>query len=385
MILRNATVCNDFFERVQKSVHIDGERISGIDKEMPDEQVGIDLKGCTILPGLIDIHIHGAAGADVCDGTPYAIGKISGYLASRGVTTFCATTMTTSCLELEHVIKNVVHCMKGSPTGARIHGIHLEGPFLCRDKCGVQNEEYILAPDIEYFKRLNDCFPGAISIVDVAPEAPNGISFIEEASRICPVSLSHSDADYDTAREAITHGLSHVSHLFNAMSPIGHRNPGAVPAIFEAKQVTAELICDGIHLHPAILRMAFSLLGRDRTIVVSDSMRAAGMPDGEYLLGDRKVLVYDKRTSYANGRLAGSTTSMIDELRNLINMGIPWDHAVRSATINPARRLGIDSETGSISNGKYADITVIDSKMNVVMTMVRGKIVYRAGVMEQII
>lgn len=383
MILKNALVCSDSFEKMNASVRIDGERISAIEKDLPSEHVGIDLKGYTILPGLIDIHVHGAAGADVCDGTPDAIDKISDYLASRGVTTFCATTMTTSCLELEHIIGNVVKCMKGSKAGARIQGIHLEGPFLCREKCGVQNEKYILSPDIDYFKRLNDCFPGAISIVDVAPEAPNGMSFIEEASRICPVSLSHSDADYDIAREAIKHGLSHVSHLFNAMSPIGHRNPGAVPAVFEAKQVTAELICDGVHLHPAILRMAFSLLGRDRTIVVSDSMRAAGMPDGEYLLGDRKVLVYDKRTSYANGRLAGSTTSMIDELKNLVQIGIPWEHVIRSATINPARRLGIDSETGSIAIGKYADITVLDSEMNVVMTMVRGKIVYRVGAWEQ--
>jgi N-acetylglucosamine-6-phosphate deacetylase len=383
MILKNAIVCSDTFEKIQACVHINGERISGIFKESPAENIGIDLRGCTILPGLIDMHIHGAAGADVCDATSDAIDKISGYLASRGVTTFCATTMTSSCLELEHVIKNVVHYMKGSPTGARIHGIHLEGPFLCAGKCGVQNEKYILAPDIEYFKRLNDCFPGVISIVDVAPEGPNGMSFIEEASKICPVSLSHSDADYDTAREAISHGLSHVSHLFNAMRPIGHRDPGAVLAVFDDKQVTAELICDGIHLHPAIIRMAFTLLGRDRTIVVSDSMRAAGMPDGEYVLGDREVLVYDKRTSYANGRLAGSTTSMIEELKNLVQIGIPWDHAVRSATINPARRLGVDAETGSIACGKYADITVIDSEMNVVMTMVRGKIVYRAEVWEQ--
>jgi N-acetylglucosamine-6-phosphate deacetylase len=383
MFLKNALVCSDSFELIQASVRIEGERISGIVEDFPTDSVGIDLKGYTILPGLIDIHVHGAAGADVCDGTPEAIEKISGYLATQGVTTFCATTMTTSCLELEHIIKNVVKCMKGVPTGSRIHGIHLEGPFLCREKCGVQNEQYILSPDIDYFKRLNDCFPGVISIVDVAPEAPNGMSFIEAAGRICPVSLSHSDADYDTAKAAISHGLSHASHLFNAMSTIGHRNPGAVPAIFEAEQVTAELICDGIHLHPAILRMAFSLLGRDRTIVVSDSMRAAGMPDGEYLLGDRKVLVYDKRTSYANGRLAGSTTSMIEELKNLVRIGISWDHVIRSATINPARRLGIHAETGSITNGKYADVTVVDSEMNVVMTMVRGKIVYRAGVWEQ--
>lgn len=383
MILKNALVCSDTFEKIQASVCIDGKRISGIEAGSSTDNDGIDLRGCTILPGFIDIHIHGAAGADVCDATTDAICKISDYLASRGVTTFCATTMTTSCLELESVIKNVVNCMNSNLSGAGIHGIHLEGPFLSAGKCGVQNEKYILSPDINYFKRLVDCFPGIISIVDVAPEGTNGISFIEEASKLCTVSLSHSDANYETAKEAFSHGLTHVSHLFNAMRPISHRDPGAVPAVFEDKRVTAELICDGIHLHPAILRMAFSLLGRERTIIVSDSMRATGMPDGEYLLGDRKILVYDKRTSYANGRLAGSTTSMADEVKNLLEMGIPWDHVIRSATINPARRLGISEETGSITRGKYADITVVDKDMNIVMTIVHGKIVYRAEAREQ--
>ncbi|MBN1892174.1 MAG: amidohydrolase family protein, partial [Clostridiales bacterium] len=195
----------------------------------------------------------------------------------------------------------------------------------------------------------------------------------------CVISLSHSSADYDTVTEAIRHGLSHASHLFNAMTPINHRGPGAVVALFDNKKATAELICDGIHLHPAIIRMAFALLGRDRTIVASDSMRAAGMPDGEYFLGGKKVLVYDKRTSYANGRLAGSTTSVLEEVRNLIRFGIAYDHAIRSATINPARRISIDKETGSIERGKFADLTVLDQEMNVVMTMVKGKIVYRAS------
>lgn len=383
MILKNALVCTENFEQIQLSVRIDGERISGIYNDMIEANETIDLKGCTILPGFIDIHVHGAAGADVCDGTPDAIRKISEYLASRGVTTFLPTTMTTSCIELEHIIKNISECMKVGTAGARIHGIHLEGPFLCAEKCGVQNEKYILSPDIEYFKNLNTGFPGMISIVDVAPETLKAMPFIEEAGKICIVSLSHSDADYDTAREAISHGLLHVTHLFNAMSPIGHRNPGVVTAVFDDKLVTAELICDGIHLHPAIIRMAFSLLGRNRTIVVSDSMRAAGMPDGEYMLGDKKIHVNNQRTSYANGRLAGSTTSLIDELKILIRIGIPWDHAVRSMTINPAERLGIDSETGSVKTGKYADLTVIDNEMNVVMTMVRGKITYRAGVLER--
>jgi N-acetylglucosamine-6-phosphate deacetylase len=269
--------------------------------------------------------------------------------------------------------------MNEENSGARVQGIHMEGPFLSLGKCGVQNKKFIMPPDIDYFKQLTESFPGVILIVDVAPETKNAMEFITEASKICTVSLSHSQADYDTANLAIEFGLSHASHLFNAMNPINHRFPNAVSAILDHKQVSAELICDGIHLHPSVLRMAFALLGENRSIVVSDAIRAAGMPDGEYYLGGKKVLVHDKRTSFENGSLAGSTTSILAEFSNLIRYGIPWSQAVRSVSINPARRIGIDHETGSISIGKYADLTVLDKDLHVVMTIVRGKIAYRAN------
>lgn len=360
------------------ALRIEGERIKGLCADDGSEGDRISLPGCMILPGFIDLHIHGAAGSDVCDGTPEAIRTISSYLARQGVTRFCPTTMTTSSLELEHIIGNIAQCMDKGVPGAGIHGIHLEGPFLSLEKCGVQNEKHIMNPDINYFRRLNETFPEVIRIVDIAPEKEGSMQFIEAASKYCVVSLSHSGSDYETAREAIRSGLSHVSHLFNAMTPINHRFPGAVMAVFDDDIVTAELICDGVHLHESIIRLAFLLLGRDRAITVSDSMRAAGMPDGEYFLGGKKVLVYDKRTSYANGRLAGSTTTMIEEIKNLMHYGISFENAIRSATINPARRLSIDSVTGSIERGKLADLTVIDKDMNVVLTVVKGKIVYRA-------
>jgi N-acetylglucosamine-6-phosphate deacetylase len=377
MILANAMVCDENFRLTESDLRVEGDRIVGLCSDGVPAEERIDLHGCTILPGLIDIHIHGAAGADVCDGTPESVRTISEHLAKQGVTRFCPTTMTTSCLNLEHIIHNISACMDKGMPGAVIHGIHLEGPFLSAEKCGVQNGKSIMNPDIDYFKRLNESFPKVIRIVDIAPEKPCAMPFIDEASKICAVSVSHSSADYETVTEAIHHGLSHASHLFNAMTPINHRSPGAVMAVFDNERVTAELICDGIHLHPSIIRMAFSLLGRDRTIIVSDSMRAAGMPDGEYLLGGKKILVYDRRTSYANGRLAGSTTSLIEEIRNLLRYGISYDHVIRSATINPARRLSIDHLTGSIERGKLADLAVLDKDMNVVMTMVKGRIVHR--------
>ncbi len=380
MILANALICDENFRLTESDLRVDGERIVGPCSGDRTKEECVDLRGCTILPGFIDIHIHGAAGADVCDGTPESIRTISGHLATQGVTRFCPTTMTTSCLELEHIIRNISDSMEKGVPGAEIHGIHLEGPFLSADKCGVQNEKYIMDPDIKYFKRLNESFPNVIRIVDIAPEKPSAMDFIEDASKICTVSASHSSADYATVTEAIRHGLSHASHLFNAMTPINHRSPGAVMAVFDDDSVTAELICDGIHLHPSIIRMAFRLLGRDRTIIVSDSMRASGMPDGEYALGGKKVLVYDKRTSYANGRLAGSVTSVIEEIRNLLRYGIPYDRVIRSATVNPARRLQIDHLTGSIGRGKLADLVAVDAEMNVVMTMVRGRIVHRVAV-----
>ena len=378
MILSNTLICDDNFRLVEGSLRVEGENIAGMCSDELSGEDKINLHGFTVLPGFIDIHIHGAAGSDVCAASPEAIRNISAYLASRGVTRFCPTTMTTSSLELEHIIKNVSEMMGKSLPGADIHGIHLEGPFLSAEKCGVQNEKYIMNPDIAYLKRLNATFPKVIAIVDIAPEKEGSMRFIEEVSSICPVSISHSCADYETTTNAVKYGLCHASHLFNAMTPINHRSPGAVMAIFDHDRVTAELICDGIHLHPSIIRMAFSLLGKDRVIVVSDSMRAAGMPDGEYFLGGKKVLVYDKRTSYANGRLAGSTTSLIDEVKNLLRYGIPFDEVIRAVSINPASRLSINTFTGSIERGKKADLTVVDKDMNVVMTMVKGKIVYRA-------
>lgn len=379
MLLANALVCDENFRMIDSALRIEKDRIAGlVSEDTPAADDRINLNGCMILPGFIDVHIHGAAGADICDGTPEAIRTVSHFLSTRGVTRFCPTTMTTSALDLEHIISNIASCMNKETNGAMIQGIHLEGPFLSAEKCGIQNEKFIKNPDISYFKRLNDTFPGAIRIVDVAPEKEGAMEFVEEASKICSVSMSHTSADYKIATDAIRRGLSHASHLFNAMPPLNHRNPGAVMAVFDSEKVTAELICDGIHIHPAIIRMAFSLLGRDRTIVVSDSMRAAGMPDGEYFLGGKKVLVYDKRTSYANGRLAGSVSNLLEEFKNLIRYGIPFDHAVRSVTINPARRLKIDSVTGSIEKGKFADLTVLDKNMNVRMTILMGKIIYRA-------
>lgn len=378
MILKNATIWNDAFEPVCASIYVKEDRINRIVPGESDEKEGIDLRRHNIVPGFIDLHIHGSAGADTCDATIDAFQTMSSYLSSRGVTSFCATTMTTSSLDIEYTISEIHKAKNMRFKGARLCGAHFEGPFLSAEKCGAQNKEYILDPDINYFMRLLNSYPDTIKIVDIAPEAKGAIDFIEQAAINCKVSLSHSAADYETTKKAIDSGLSHASHLFNAMTPINHRAPGAVCAIMEDERVSAELICDLIHVHPALIRMTFNILGQDRVVIVSDAMRAAGMPDGEYIMGGQKVWVVDRRTNYANGRLAGSTCSMMDGFINALSIGVPFSSALRAATINPARVINMHNDIGSISVGKKADLLVLDQSNNLKMTIVDGRIVYKS-------
>lgn len=251
----------------------------------------------------------------------------------------------------------------------------MEGPYISPDRLGTQKDKYIRRPDWSEFRRLYDGCGGIICLVDIAPEEEGAREFIENASGICRVSLAHSQANYDQAKESFRWGITHVTHLFNAMSGLNHRGPGVVGAVFDDDHVKAELICDGLHIHPAVLRRAFRILGEDRTVVVSDSMRAAGMPDGEYELGGQMVKVSDGRARLADGTIAGSTTNLLTEVKNLIRFEIPIRQAVKSATINPAIQIGAEDEIGSIAKGKQADLIVLDKDYNLLMTIARGKIV----------
>lgn len=374
MILKNATVFNGDFEKVSADVAIEGERISKIgDLSGADE---LDLTDMTVMPGLIDIHIHGCGGADAGDATPEALETMSQTLVKNGITSFCPASMTLSFEELTKIFANIDE-MKNKVGGAYIHGANMEGPYIAMSKKGAQNPLYVRNPDKEEFKRLFDGCNGSIKVVDIAPECDGGDEFIKEIQPICPVSIAHTDAGYDEAVHAIELGVRHITHLFNAQSGLHHRKPGVVGAAFDVgkeKGVRAELICDGFHIHPATLRIAFRAMGEDGTVIVSDSMKAAGCPDGDYDLGGQPVYVRDGKALLADGTIAASTSNVYKELKNVISFGIPEKQAVKSATINPAKAIRADKETGSIEEGKLADILVVDKDYNIKLVIVKGKI-----------
>lgn len=374
MILKNATVFNGDFEKVRADVAIEGERISKIGDLSGEDE--LDLTDMTVMPGLIDIHIHGCGGADAGDATPEALETMSQTLVKNGITSFCPASMTLSFEELTKIFANIDE-MKNKVGGAYIHGANMEGPYIAMSKKGAQNPLYVRNPDKEEFKRLFDGCNGSIKVVDIAPECDGGDEFIKEIQPICPVSIAHTDAGYDEAVHAIELGVRHITHLFNAQSGLHHRKPGVVGAAFDIgkeKGVRAELICDGFHIHPATLRIAFRAMGEDGTVIVSDSMKAAGCPDGDYDLGGQPVYVRDGKALLADGTIAASTSNVYKELKNVISFGIPEKQAVKSATINPAKAIRADKETGSIEEGKLADILVVDKDYNIKLVIVKGKI-----------
>ena len=374
MILKNAEVFNGDFEKIRADVKIDGEKISKIGNFSSED--GLDLTGLVVMPGLIDMHIHGCGGADTGDATPEALETMSQTLAKNGVTSFCPASMTHSFEELTKIFANI-DAMKDKVGGAYIHGANMEGPYIAMSKKGAQNPLYVRNPDKEEFKKLYEGCNGAIRVVDIAPECDGGDEFIKEIQPICPVSIAHTDAGYDEAVHAIELGVRHITHLFNAQSGLHHRKPGVVGAAFDvgrANGVRAELICDGFHIHPATLRIAFREMGEDGTVIISDSMKAAGCPDGDYDLGGQPVYVRDGKALLADGTIAASTSNVYKELKNVISFGIPEKQAVKSATINPAKAIRVDDKTGSIEEGKLADILVVDKDYNKKLVIVKGEI-----------
>lgn len=358
---------------------VDNGRISAIGKEIlsvPADEEEYDLSGMILIPGFIDLHIHGAMGADTSDGTVEALSKISSYLVSKGVTSFCPTTMMIPEEDVKRVLLSADH-FKREETGSRVLGVRLEGPFLSKEKCGVQNTDHAMDPNTEYVKEILSGFSeDLISIIDIAPELPGSLNFITEMKEKYVLSCAHTASTYQTCREAINAGIRHATHLFNAMNPLGHHEPGAPGALLEDKDVTCELICDGLHVHPALLKIAFTVLGEDRAVVVSDAMRAAGMPDGIYDLGGKAVNVVNGKTDFGDGRLAGSTTDIHAEFLNLLKIGIPMRTALKACTLNPAKVLKIDGDTGTLEIGKYADMVALDKNNNVRKVWVKGKLVF---------
>lgn len=369
MLLIHANYLDEDFRLVQGDIEIEDGKILRVGKDLPrkEEDLAVDCAGSyTVVPGFVDVHIHGCAGADTCDATREALEAMAAFLLAHGVTSFCPTTMTTSRETIQAALlaaKDMMdHPMEG---GARVVGVNMEGPFIAKERKGAQKEEDILPPDFPLFQRFYEESGGIVRLVDVAPEQPGGLDFVEKASQLCTVSIAHTTADYDQAKAAFDKGVTHATHLFNAMSGLHHRKPGVVGAVFDDSRVRGELICDGFHIHPAVLRAAFRLLG-DRALIVSDSMRANGMPEGEaFDLGGQMVTVHQGKALLPDGTIAGSVTNLHQEIKNLVSFGVPFEQAVKAATLLPARAIGLDGEIGSIAPGKRADLVALDENLDI--------------------
>ena len=373
MFYKNARIfCSDFRFHLGAFEVKDGRFGAILPSEVPED--AIDLKGATVIPGLIDVHNHGNSGADFSDGDYEGLKRMAAYLAKNGITGFAPASMTLPYVVLEKAFANARKLADEAPENhSRLYGIQMEGPYFSEKKKGAQNGEYLKAPDFEGFKKLYDGCGGLVRIADVAPELPGAAEFIEKASKLCTVSVAHTDASYDHARMAFEKGTTHLTHLYNAMPGIHHRNPGVIPAAAENRHVLAELICDGMHVHPASVRLAFTIFGGERMVLISDALRCCGMPDGEYELGGQPVFLAGGVAKLADGTLAGSATNLFDCMVNAILFGIEEKDAVRAATFNPACALGVQDKTGSIATGKIADFIICRSDYT-------GKRVFMSGV-----
>lgn len=346
------------------------------DLELQDTEI-VDGKGCYAIPGLIDMHFHGCMGDDFCDGTKEAIARIAEYEASIGVTAMAPATMTLPVEELEQILKVAAEYKKGATKGADLIGINMEGPFISSAKKGAQDEKNMILCDTEVCQRFLNASDGLVKFVGIAPEeSENSLEFIEKMKDKVNISLAHTNADYDTAKAAFDAGANHAVHLYNAMPAFTHREPGVVGAVSDSRHVTAELICDGVHIHPSTVRATFKMMGENRMILISDSMRATGMPEGQYTLGGLDVNVVGNRaTLVSDGALAGSVTNLMDCMRTVVKkMGIPLETAVACATMNPAKSLGEYDKYGSISKGKKANVVLLDEELDLQMVVKDGEI-----------
>jgi N-acetylglucosamine-6-phosphate deacetylase len=334
-----------------------------------DGQADLDAQGAYLIPGLVDIHTHGAMGEDFSDGKPDGLQPMADYYAAHGVTSFLATTMTLP----ESVLTPAMHAIRDFKRsgGAKCAGVHLEGPFLGFAKRGAQAAENLHLPDTALFDRLNEASGGKVKMVTVACEEEGAMDFIGYVSQHATVSLGHTSCDYDQAMEAFARGASHATHLFNGMEGLHHRKPGIVAAAMDA-HASVELICDGLHIHPAVIRLVHQLYG-DKLNLISDSLRCAGMPDGDYMLGGQPITMKGgKATLRGTDTLAGSSIALMDAVRNVVRFGLPLADAVYAATTAPAQAVGL-SDVGVIRTGCAADLVLLGRDLSIQAVYVDGE------------
>ena len=358
MFYTNARIFVDNEFRMGAFEVVDGKFGAILPENVPAD--AIDLGGATVIPGLIEVHSHGCAGADFSDGDYEGLKAMAKQYAAWGVTSFAPASMTLPYDVLEKAFATAKRLVEENIEGLSVlRGIQMEGPFFCYAKRGAQNADYLKNPDFEGFKALYDGCDGLVRIVDVAPELPGAAEFVAQASKLCTDSIAHTDSDYDHAKAAVDAGVTHLTHLYNAMPAIHHRNPGVIPAAVENAKVQAEIIADGYHIHPSSVRLAFTMF-KNRMVLVSDSGRCAGKDEGyQFDLGGQMAeLRGGVAKLVGTNTIACSASNLWTCLCNAISWGIPEEEAVRAATYNPACALGVQDKVGSIATGKIADFLI---------------------------
>ena len=374
MFYKNARIfCGDFTFRHGAFEVVDGKFGQILPDCVPAD--AIDLHGATVIPGLVEVHSHGNSGADFSDGDYEGLKAMARYFAQCGATSFAPASMTLPYEVLSKAFATAKQLKKDAPAGhSRIMGIQMEGPYFSYAKRGAQNPDYLKQPDFEGFQKLYEECGGLVRIVDIAPELPGAAEFVAKAKDLCTVSIAHTDSDYDHAKAAIDAGVTHLTHLYNAMPPIHHRNPGVIPACVENENVQSEIICDGYHIHPSSVRLAFTMF-KNRMVLVSDSGRCAGQPEGyQFDLGGQMAEIRGGVAKLVGSEtIACSASNMWACLTNVLSWGISEEEAIRAASYNPAKALGAEDKIGSIEPGKLADFVITNADYSEKRVFIGGK------------
>ncbi len=363
MIIKNGFVFQEDGSFLQQDLYVENDRIVASEAEVTDKTV-IDASGLKVIPGLVDVHSHGAKGHDFCDADPEGLKVILQYEKEHGITSYCPTSMTLAKDQLMDIFATATK-VEPSKELAHIIGVNMEGPLIDIKKKGAQAGEYISVPDASFFRKCNEASGNQIKLVTLAPNVDKAYEFIQEVKDEVVISIGHTTANYDCAKKAMDMGAKHVTHLYNAMPPFAHRDPGVVGAACDTPDCMVELICDGFHIHPATIRTTFKMFGDERIVLISDSMMATGMPNGKYELGGQEVTMTDCFAALSDGTIAGSATNLFDCMKKAMEFGIPEAAAIFAATRNPAKSIGVYDKVGSLTPGKYADIVIVNDNYEI--------------------